>query len=182
MWSRMGILFVVLVLAFAVTLGGSALAEEGSSGTWETKIEFNNEPPLPAADADAVWQYIKKTNKYRWWPKWPGKKKYYEGAHPHGALLTTRITRDAKKVIKKKTGVFDNGAIIVKENYMPGKTLAAITVMYKVQGYNPEAADWFWAKYKPDGTVEKAGKVKGCIDCHRDKADNDWVFTGEITK
>ena len=56
MWSRKVILFVVLVLAFAVTLGGSALAEEGSSGTWETKIEFNNEPPLPVADADAVWQ------------------------------------------------------------------------------------------------------------------------------
>ncbi len=183
MWSRMGIPFVVLALAFAVTFGGSALAlHEGSSGTWETRTGFEYETPLPAADAGAVWQYIVWTDKYRRWPKWPGKKRYYKGAHPHGALLTTRVTRDAKKVIKKKKGIFDNGAIIVKENYMPDKTLAAITVMYKVPGYNPEAGDWFWAKYKPDGTVEKAGKVKGCIDCHRDKADNDWVFTGKITE
>ncbi len=183
MWSRMGIPFVVLTLAFAVTYGGSALAlHEGSSGTWETRTDYNTEPPLPVANGDAVWQYIKKTKKYKWWPIWPGKKKFYEGTQPHGAQLTTRVTWDAKKVIKKKRGVFDNGAIIVKENYMPDKTLDSVTVMYKVQGYNPKAGDWFWAKYKPDGTVEAAGKVKGCINCHSIKADNDWVYTGKITE
>jgi hypothetical protein len=42
----------------------------------------------------------------------------------------------------------------------------AITPMYKFKGYNPEGGNWFRAQYKPDGTVEKSEKVKGCIDCH----------------
>jgi len=25
------------------------------------------------------------------------------------------------------------------------------TVMYKVEGYNPDAGDWFWVKYSPQG-------------------------------
>jgi hypothetical protein len=32
-------------------------------------------------------------------------------------------------------------AIVVKENYKSDKKLAAITVMYKVLGFNPEAGD-----------------------------------------
>jgi len=183
MLSRIGIPLFVLLFALAVIFGGSALAlHDGGSGTWETRTGYESEPALPQADAQQVWQYIAWKNKYRKWRKWPGKKRYYKGAHPHGALLTTRVSWDARKVIREKTGVFGNGAFIVKENYMPDKTLDAITVMYKVQGYNPEAGDWFWAKYTPNGTVQKAGKVKGCISCHSDKADNDWVFTGKITE
>jgi hypothetical protein len=54
--------------------------------------------------------------------------------------------------------------------------------MYKVAGYNPEANDWFWAKYKADGTVLKEGKVAGCINCHAAKKANDFVFTSEFVK
>ena len=70
------------------------------------------------------------------------------------------------------------GAIIVKENYgKDKKTLMAITPMYKLKGYNPEAGDWFWVKYDSSGKVLKAGKVKGCIDCHRTQEDKGWLFT-----
>ena len=135
---------------------------------------------LPPANAAAVWEYISDTKKYTKWPLWPGTKKLYEGTQPHGMLLTTYVSKDAKKVVKKKQGEFGHGALIVKENYKPDKTLAAITVMYKKKGYNPDAGDWYWAKYQPDGTVDKEGKVEGCIKCHSAKTDNDWVFTGEI--
>jgi hypothetical protein len=135
---------------------------------------------LPPANAAAVWEYISDEKKYTKWPLWPGTKKLYDGTQPHGMLLTTYVSKDAKKVIKKKQGEFGHGALIVKENYKPDKTLAAITVMYKKSGYNPEAGDWYWAKYQPDGTVDKEGKVQGCIKCHSAKADNDWVFTGEV--
>jgi hypothetical protein len=127
-----------------------------------------------------LWKHITVKNPYTKWALWPGTEKMYEGTQPHGAFLTTYVTKGAKKAIEKKKGKFTQGAVIVKENYMPDKTLAAVTVMYKAKGYNPEAGDWFWAKYKPDGTVEKEGKVGGCIKCHSAKADNGWVFTGDI--
>ena len=133
----------------------------------------------PEADGKAVWEYIT-NHKYQEWPLWPGKGKLYKGGHPHGALLTTYVSRDALEVIEGKKGMFGSGAFIIKENYSPEKKLGAVTVMYRVKGYNADAGDWFWAKYKPDGTVEKEGKVDGCINCHNSKIENDWVFTGAI--
>jgi hypothetical protein len=152
---------------------GSVMAlHEGSSGTGEGSPSIANGP--------AMWKFITVERPYTRWPLWPGKGKLYEGREPHGMLLTTYVSKGALKVIKNKKGKFGDAAIIVKENYKPDKTLAAVTVMYKVREYNPEAGDWFWAKYAPDGTVQKAGKVEGCINCHSDAADNDWVFTGPI--
>lgn len=52
--------------------------------------------------------------------------------------------------------------------------------MYKKDAYNPTQGDWFWLKYAPDGTIEKEGKVGGCINCHQSARDNDWIFTGPI--
>ena len=63
---------------------------------------------------------------------------------------------------------------------MPDKILGAVTVMYRVKGYDPEAGDWFWAKYKADGSIEKEGKVAGCIGCHTASIGNDWIFTGPV--
>lgn len=69
-----------------------------------------------------------------------------------------------------------DGAIIVKENYGPDQQkLVAVTPMYKVEGYNPDAGNWFWAKYAPDGSVQAAGKVDSCIECH--KTADDYRFT-----
>lgn len=71
-----------------------------------------------------------------------------------------------------------NGAIVIKENYgKDQETLMAITPMYKVDGYNPDAGDWFWAKYGPEGKIMASGKIQGCIDCHKNKKDQDWLFT-----
>ena len=69
---------------------------------------------------------------------------------------------------------------------MPDKTLGAVTVMYRVNGYDPDAGDWFWAKYKADGSIAKAGKVAGCIGCigcigcHAAVINNVWIFTGPV--
>jgi len=82
---------------------------------------------------------------------------------------------------KAKKGLQD-GAIIVKENYMPDKMLAAVTVMYKVKGYNPGAADIFWMKYLPDGKIEASGKVDMCIGCHAKVKGNDYLYTGKVKK
>ncbi len=73
-----------------------------------------------------------------------------------------------------------NNSIIVKENYTPDKELVAVTVMYKVRGYNPEAGDWFWAKYGPRFEILAEGKVQDCLTCHSSVKDNDYIFSGKV--
>ncbi len=182
MWSNTRFKYLAMALILTLVFGGTAFAvHEGES---DVPKRYTGDPLAglkgPDAEGQAVWTYITKDKPYTNWPLWPGKGKLYQGKEPHGMLLTTYVSEDAKKIINKKAGEFDYGAFIVKENYKPDKTLAAVTVMYKVKGYNPEAGDWFWAKYNPDGSIDKEGKVGGCINCHRNASDNDWVFTGPI--
>ena len=131
---------------------------------------------MPGADAAALWEYLTKTSPYTGWEYWPGKDGMYKGTHPHGAhlkLYANSLAIEAAKAGKEMPA----GAIVVKENYgKDAETLMAVTPMFKVDGYNPAAGDWFWAKYKADGTVEKSGKVEGCIKCHAKVKDANWIF------
>ena len=69
---------------------------------------------------------------------------------------------------------------MVKENYGKDKELKAITVMYKTAGYNPDAGDWYWAKYSPAGKADKYGKPAGCVGCHGTRAKNDFILVHEF--
>jgi hypothetical protein len=117
----------------------------------------------------------------------------YKGQHPHGAVLDT---------IEGKLEVGGHsGKIIVKRNYGGEGVsnaavandragyLKAVTVMYKREaGYDSDNRDWFWAKYLPDGTLDKnpagmqlagrvaKGKPKGCIACHKGAPGGDMLF------
>jgi len=119
----------------------------------------------------------------------------YEGTDPHGKMLETFYTH---ATINGHTG-----ALIVKRNYGPegvdadtvlgpmgGKHLGAVTVMFKREkGYDSDNQDWFWAKFLPDGSLDKnakgmqlAGKVAkgadvGCIACHSGAPGEDYLFT-----
>ena len=120
----------------------------------------------------------------------------YTGQHPHGAILET--------LDKTITVNGHTGAVIVKRNYGgegvskdtvsndPQKYLKAVTVMFKREaGYDSENKDWFWAKYKADGSLDKnpkgmqlAGRVakgaaKGCIACHKAAPGGDYVFNND---
>lgn len=145
-----------------------------------TVVEFL--PGQPDTTGAAVWQYLQTADYQASWQTWPGKGEFYTGQEPHGMLLTTYLNDIALDALTSKAGRFPPGAIIVKENYMPDRTLAAVTTMYKVQRYNPEAADWFWVKHLPDGSVEGTaeGRVAGCIECHAARQDNDYVYTGSL--
>lgn len=133
----------------------------------------------PSASGQEVISYLNDVN-YQGWQLWPGKKELYKGSHPHGALLTTYVSKGAYQAIEAKSGSIPSGEFVVKENYTPDKKLAAITVMYKQAGYNAEGGDWFWLKYAPDGTIQKEGKVGGCIGCHSAVKGNDWLFIGPV--
>lgn len=140
----------------------------------------NKGDKVPPTEAKAFWEYITKTSPFTGWEMWPGKGKLYQGTEPHGSLLTTYVNKTAYDAITSKAGMLPPGSIVVKENFMPDKTLAAITVMYKVEGYNPEAGDWFWAKYLPDGKVEASEKVGMCIGCHGSMKANDYIMTAPL--
>ena len=118
----------------------------------------------------------------------------YEGTDPHGMMLETYYS----------TATIDGhtGDLVVKRNYgpegveadqvlaEPEKHLGAITVMFRREaGYDEDTKNWFWAKYLPDGSLDKnpagmrlAGKVAkgmdaGCIACHGAADGGDFVFT-----
>lgn len=135
---------------------------------------------LPDPDGGTLIELITATQDYRQWPMFPGKEALYKGQHPHGAYLTTYVSPAVLAAMQSKNDQLPDGSIIVKENYSPEKELAAITVMYKRTGYNPEGGDWYWLKYAPDKTILAEGKVDGCINCHRAVQNNDWLFTGPV--
>ena len=131
----------------------------------------------PLAEAGDLWTYITEENRYQEWKAWPGLEGMYEGQSPHGAYLKLYVNDKAYDAIKSKNELPD-GAILVKENYGEDKeTLMAITPMYKYKGYNPEAGNWFWAKYGDQGKVMASGKVQSCIDCHMKAKDSEWLFS-----
>jgi hypothetical protein len=157
------LVFLVVISLLAVPVAGLAMSHG----------------EMPEAEGKALYEYITKTSPYEKWSMWPGKKALYPGTEPHGALLTTYVNKIALKGFKKWDGVLPDGAIVVKENYMPDKKLAAVTVMYKKAGYDPQAGDFFWLKYTPDGKIEAEGKVPMCIGCHGTAKGGDFLFTND---
>ena len=145
--------------------------------TQELAFGFNTSMPRP--DGGDLRQHIIGQEPYKKWAIWPGKGKMVKGTEPHGALITVYVNDIALKSIKGAKGM-GNNSIVLKENYTPDKKLAAVTVMYKVQGYNPEAGDWFWAKYTPDFKIEAEGKVGMCLGCHAKAKGNDYLYTGKV--
>ena len=118
----------------------------------------------------------------------------YKGTHPHGAMLET--------LYSKVTVNGHTGDVIVKRNYggknitaadvsgNRAKYLKAVTVMFKREaGYDSADQDWYWAKFKPDGSLHTnpkgmmlAGRVAkgmpvGCISCHKAAPGGDFLFT-----
>lgn len=166
---------VVLVSLLCLTLAFSVFVF-----TAGTQAKMGKGKEMPAANGKALWDYLKMEKYAKHWKMWPGKKALYPGKEPHGALLTTYVNKIAYEAIKEKRGMFSDGSIIVKENYTADKKLAALTVIYKVKGYNPEAGDWFWAKYLPDGKVAAEGKVDACIQCHGMQKANDYIQTAPL--
>ncbi len=158
--------------------------------------------------ANSTWQLFNDQNYAFTWHYEPGAPpSFYRGSPPHGQVLRTFYNNIAFDATQTQAGSFPAGSIMVKENHVSGHNvgegqqstegqqsgeneravqnfepnLEAVTVMVKIEGYNPEAGDWFWAKYQPDGTIDEAGKLEGCIGCHSQVADNDYVFDADVT-
>jgi len=169
---KRALLLVILLSGVATLLYACASMESG--GMRAEGIA------MPAASGAALWDYLREADYARKWSMWPGKIPFYQGTQPHGSLLVTYVSGEAYQAIVEKKGALPNEAIVIKENYTSGRQLTDLTVMYKVQGYNPEAGDWFWAVYQPDGRIQAEGKVSTCIECHGTQKDNDYIRTAPL--
>ena len=172
--------------AFAV-LGAFLLAACGT-GDAPTPEETAESTPTPTPEEmvswpdttfESVWAYLEGQDYQANWALWPGTSELYEGTRPHGALLTTYANDVAMDALGDgDASDLGEHAVIVKENHMPDSTLAAVTVMYKVAGYNPEHQDWWFTKYNvPADSVEAVGRVPTCGSCHQSAEGGDYVFT-----
>ncbi len=153
--------------------------------------------PEDVADSQAVWKALARADLVG-----PGARAGtpYMGTPPHGKvleLLHQKITVNGHTglaIVKRNYGGPGVSLNSVKANR--GRYLKAITVMFKREaGYDPEDKNWFWAKYKPDGSlhvkekmgmkIQLAGRVAkgkpmGCISCHRGAPGGDFVFAKNL--
>lgn len=142
---------------------------------------------LPSADANALMTYVNETNNYEQWGTWPADEwndfdQLLVSGAPHGGVVRIYVNDTGLQAADSFDGALPEGTIIVKENYTgaspdsPGD-LDALTIMYKVDGFNAEGGDWFWVKAKPDGsTIDAEGAVAGCIGCHSQQNNKDFVL------
>jgi hypothetical protein len=128
-------------------------------------------------DAEKFFLYFTKDTPYTSWELWPGEGKVHPGKGPHGSFLTTYLNPVAYRSITQKKGMAF-GSLIVVENYDADKKLVSLTVKIKIKDYNPQAGDWYWFDYAPDGKVLAVGKVERCLECHGKMKENDFIMTG----
>ncbi len=180
-------------IALVAAAGGSVAF--AACGGGETRDDASEEPSasVTAAQPDTtgpgMWAHIQAAAYQSNWGLWPDKGELYTGQVPHGMLLTSYLNEAAMGALTSHAGSMPDGAIVIKENYMPDSTLAAVTVMFKKSGYDGEHNDWFFAKYLPSGELDKApngmamaGRVPGCQNCHGGVKANDYLFTSSLSE
>ncbi len=174
-----------------LAVGLAALAGCGPSEEDQAEVAEPTPQLTAVAEADttgaAIWAHLQESDYQSTWTLWPGKGELYTGQEPHGMLLTTYLNDVALQALTSRASLMPPGAIIVKENYRPDSTLAAVTTMFKVAGYNPEVNDWFFTKHLPSGELDRTpsgmameGRLPGCTNCHLAMQTNDYLFTSQL--
>jgi hypothetical protein len=120
---------------------------------------------------------VTEASPHKEWGFWPDHQGMQPGRAPHGAFHKVYVNERALNSLEPPV---QYTAIQVKESHSKAKELKTITAMYKVNGYNPEKGDWFWAQYTPDGKVKFSGKPRGCISCHGLRANSDFITVHEF--
>lgn len=141
--------------------------------TLTSSLLLAQEKDMPSPDPESIWKYITKEKPFTEWSFWPDHQGTHASNAPHAPKHKIYVNKQA---LDSEQPPMKNGSMVVKYNLSPADEIKAITLMYKVEGYNPEAGDWFWVQYSPTGEVHKAGKPKSCIGCHTKQAGNDYIL------
>ncbi|MCI5122378.1 MAG: hypothetical protein D3908_14550 [Candidatus Electrothrix sp. AUS4] len=134
---------------------------------------------MPKPEVEEVWKYITEENPFTEWSFWPDHQGTHESKAPHAPKHKIYVNQQA---LDSEKPPLQDRAMVVKYNLSPADEVKAITVMYKVKGYNPVAGDWFWAQYSPEGEVQEAGKPESCIVCHSENRESDYIRVHQFDK
>lgn len=103
---------------------------------------------------------------------------------PHGNTIRLFVNDvalaglDSLEVMRYPT--LPAGSMIVLENYAgtfenPGD-LVSLSIMYKIEGFNPDGNDWFWVQADmPDNLIRFDGAAEFCQVCHENYGENDYI-------
>ncbi|MFQ5972504.1 MAG: cytochrome P460 family protein [Alphaproteobacteria bacterium] len=168
-------------------LGGSSFAQDAPFGS-----------PEEVTYANQLWQALAEARMVG--PNAIGTTTYEGGTGLHTERLITvqgMVTVNGAEgfaIVKKNFIAGDQAATEEQVLEDPLKYLMVITVMYQREsGYDPDNKDWFWAAFRPDGSVNvnpmgmtMAGRIVGggmmpdapfnCIACHQAAPGDDYVF------
>jgi len=138
--------------------------------------------PAPMPTGASLFTLISQTDPYQQWGQFPDRQGTLPSALPHGPMSRVWINGQVETALTNFTGQLPDGSIIVKENVGSSSqvTEAALTVMWKVAGFDPANNDWFWANMTPDGQIVAEGKVPSCTACHGGVRNNDFVFVHQF--
>lgn len=174
-------------------------SQEGNAD-YQLRYAFGEQPAafygmaLPEADGAAIMDFLMNESPYTGWSSWATSDAnpedysgYLASAAPHGNTVRIFVNDRALTAVEREdfSGHLPPGTIVVKENYggtvdEPGD-LAALTIMYRVHGYNSEGGDWYWLKTSADGmTIDAEGQVEGCISCHGQEGNSDWLLRYQV--
>jgi hypothetical protein len=125
---------------------------------------------------------ISQTDPYQQWAQFPDAQGVVDSNAPHGAMARIFINQTVEDSLGNFTDALPVDSIIVKENLGENATekADALTVMWKVSGFDADNNDWFWMNVTPDGQINAEGRVDGCISCHQGARSNDFVFTQQF--
>lgn len=142
--------------------------------------QASGEQAVPVAER--LWEQISGTADYKNWPLLQGSSVQQDSDAPHGDFATIRFSGpNAESPV--------SGDILVKELWVEEENQPqALTVMLKLDGFDPDNSNWFYAKYQLDGTLATtptgmplAGAMEpapgaACRGCHRDAPGNDFQW------
>lgn len=140
------------------------------------------QPPLTKEEINGarLWERMTGETDYSTYSFWPGHEGIHPGQAPHGVNHRIYINKDLLEALPIESKVAPYGTIIVKENMDRERNTGKITVMAKVEGYDPEGNDWFWAAYSTEGEVLAEGKPEGCVSCHSGMKSNDYIIVRQL--
>ena len=122
--------------------------------------------------AESIWQEI---NGYESWPQaseWSGVMASIDGTH--GSFVQIWINDVAMPSFQDSiSSELPFASLLVKEGYSDNNisSINNITVMKKIEGYDPDHGDWFWASFSKNGEVNNAGSISSCYNCHASGTD-----------
>ena len=168
--------------------GGTMAESDGTDGTMTdsggtdgaTTDPDGTEAPTPTGVE--LFAIIMQDDPYQDWGQFPDFQGTLPSALPHGPMSRVFINSEVESILDAFDGALPDGSIIVKENVGvdPSVTEAALTVMWKVTGFDPDNNDWFWANMTPQGEIVAEGAVPACAACHGGARANDFIFVQQF--